>query len=77
MAGVIPCQSYYKRIGNILTDGWDAIWNHPLSRYLRTRQYATEECRECAEFDICGAACPLEQNGEEMRITPHNQHLGT
>lgn len=75
--GVIPCQSYYKRMGNILTDDWGKIWNHPLSRHLRSRGYATEECKRCSQFSVCGAACPLEMSGEERKIIPHSEHLGT
>ncbi len=30
---VLPCQSYYRPLGNMLTDPWDSIWNHKLSRH--------------------------------------------
>src|ERR1700690_2465374 len=32
---VLPCQSYYHPLGNMLTDLWDSIWNHKLSVQLR------------------------------------------
>ena len=28
---VLPCQSYYQPLGNLLNDEWDSIWNHPLA----------------------------------------------
>ncbi len=56
---VIPCQSYYERLGYILRDPWEAIWNHDLAQALRERRYAPEKCRECPEFPLCGGGCPL------------------
>jgi radical SAM protein with 4Fe4S-binding SPASM domain len=56
---VIPCQSYFTRLGNILVDEWTAIWNHPLCRELRSRKYAPSKCEDCPQLDVCGAGCPL------------------
>jgi radical SAM protein with 4Fe4S-binding SPASM domain len=56
---VIPCQSYYVALGNILSDPWDAIWNHELARYLRNRDFAMEKCHDCPDFSLCGGGCPL------------------
>ena len=56
---VIPCQSYYERVGNILTDDWASIWGSPVCRRIRGREFAPDECRECPSFSICGAGCPL------------------
>jgi radical SAM protein with 4Fe4S-binding SPASM domain len=56
---VIPCQSYYRQIGNILTDPWEEIWNHKLSVSLRERRYVLEKCRGCALLAECGGGCPL------------------
>ena len=64
---VIPCQSYYEPLGYLLRDPWEAIWDHDLARGLRERSYAPEECRECAEFVICGGGCPLYLRHEEGR----------
>jgi len=57
--GVIPCQSYYQQLGNIINDSWDSIWNHPLSKRLRDRDYVEEECRDCLLLPECGGGCPL------------------
>jgi radical SAM protein with 4Fe4S-binding SPASM domain len=56
---VLPCQSYYHPLGNILTDEWDAIWNHELSVRLRERQGLPEKCNDCALLSECGGGCPL------------------
>lgn len=56
---VIPCQSYYQPIGNLLTDTWDSIWNHELAVSLRERRDAPAECTSCQIFAECGGGCPL------------------
>ena len=57
--GVIPCQSYYHKLGNLLTDPWDSIWKHPLSINLRERCYIHDECKGCTFLQECGGGCPL------------------
>ncbi len=56
---VIPCQSYYSPLGNILRDEFEKIWNHELCRGIRNRDYVPEECRTCPLLGVCGAGCPL------------------
>ena len=56
---VIPCQSYYVALGNILRDPWPAIWNHELALYLRNRNFVMEKCHHCPDFSLCGGGCPL------------------
>ena len=56
---VIPCQSYYQPVGNLLRDPWQAIWNHDLSLWLRERRYAPPKCADCAVLRECGGGCPL------------------
>ena len=56
---VLPCQSYYQPVGNLLSDSWDSIWNHDLSRWLRERQYVAEGCQACVLLPECGGGCPL------------------
>jgi radical SAM protein with 4Fe4S-binding SPASM domain len=57
---VIPCQSYYKQLGNILTDNWDSIWNNPTCTDLRERKHLPEKCEGCPEIQVCGGGCPLQ-----------------
>lgn len=60
---VLPCQSYYESLGNILTDPWEGIWNHDLSVSLRERQYISGKCVDCALLPECGGGCPLRAAG--------------
>ncbi|MBE3037992.1 MAG: radical SAM protein, partial [Chloroflexi bacterium] len=57
--GVLPCQSYYHQLGNLLADDWDSIWNHDLAVRLRERQGLPEKCNGCALLAECGGGCPL------------------
>ena len=56
---VLPCQSYYHPLGNILTDSWDSIWNHKLSVQLRERKNLPAKCETCSLVTECGGGCPL------------------
>ena len=57
---VLPCQSYYTPVGNLLTDSWDSIWNHDLSVKLRERQGLPNKCGDCDLLAECGGGCPLQ-----------------
>ncbi len=67
---VLPCQSYYRSLGNILQDDWPSIWEHDLARWLRERRYAPEACHSCSIFAECGAGCPLELEARQPAIIP-------
>jgi len=56
---VLPCQSYYQPLGNMLTDPWDSIWNHKLSVKLRERHGLPPKCDGCPVVSECGGGCPL------------------
>lgn len=56
---VIPCQSFYEPVGNMLQDPWESIWDHDLARWLRERKYMPEACHKCAVVEECGGGCPL------------------
>jgi radical SAM protein with 4Fe4S-binding SPASM domain len=62
---VYPCQSYFERVGNILTDHWEKIWNHPLCASIRKREYAPDKCAGCPDLTVCGGGCPLELQEKE------------
>jgi len=57
---VLPCQSYYRPLGNLLTDAWDSIWNHELAVRLRERHDLPEKCNGCSLLAECGGGCPLQ-----------------
>jgi radical SAM protein with 4Fe4S-binding SPASM domain len=56
---VLPCQSYYHPLGNILSDPWESIWNHKLSVQLRERHGLPAKCEGCPVVAECGGGCPL------------------
>jgi radical SAM protein with 4Fe4S-binding SPASM domain len=62
---VLPCQSYYQPLGNLLTDEWDSIWNHDLAVRLRERQGLPKKCDGCALLAECGGGCPLQFENAE------------
>lgn len=66
---VLPCQSYYQPLGNILTDSWDSIWNHKLSIQLRERQNLPNKCNTCSLVTECGGGCPLKFQVESLQVT--------
>src|SRR6266498_1000075 len=57
---VLPCQSYYQSLGNLLNDSWDSIWNHKLAVRLRERQNLPAKCDGCLLVAECGGGCPLQ-----------------
>ncbi|MBI5000286.1 MAG: radical SAM protein [Euryarchaeota archaeon] len=70
---VLPCQSYYTSLGNILTDPWNKIWNHELCKELRERKYLPQKCKDCALWDTCGGGCPLSiKEGEYTCLDRHS-----
>lgn len=66
---VIPCQSYYSSLGNILSNPWESIWNHPLAQKFRDRALAPSKCLGCTFLPECGGGCPLESSIKEPE--PH------
>ncbi len=56
---VLPCQSYYQSLGNLLIDPWDKIWSHDLAVSLRERRSIPSKCNDCALLAECGGGCPL------------------
>jgi radical SAM protein with 4Fe4S-binding SPASM domain len=63
---VIPCQSFYQPLGNLLSDPWDTIWNHPLAEALRERRMAPTRCTACKLLSECGGGCPLSPRAEAI-----------
>ncbi|HSQ36101.1 MAG TPA: radical SAM protein, partial [Candidatus Binatia bacterium] len=57
---VIPCQSFFRPLGNILSDPFPKIYGHDFLVALRRRDWAMEKCRECEWLASCGCGCPLQ-----------------
>ena len=63
---VLPCQSYYTPLGNMLNDDWDSIWNHELSVRLRERKGLPAKCNGCGLLAECGGGCPLKFESADL-----------
>jgi radical SAM protein with 4Fe4S-binding SPASM domain len=70
---VLPCQSYYRPLGNLLRDDWNSIWNHELAVSLRERKNLPEKCGGCALLSECGGGCPLQFDGVQSLQTSDSQ----
>ena len=70
---VLPCQSYYSPLGNILDREWDEIWNHELAVRLRERQVLPAKCTACPIIQECGGGCPLRFPIPETATCEENQ----
>jgi len=58
---VIPCQSWtQQKLGNVLTDPWEKIWDHPMAKDIRNHAFVEEECKGCEYLETCLGACPLD-----------------
>ena len=70
---VIPCQSYYESLGNILTQAWDSIWNHELALSIREKKNIPEYCRDCHLLAECGGGCPLYWQHAAASVIPNTE----
>jgi radical SAM protein with 4Fe4S-binding SPASM domain len=58
---VIPCQSWtQQKLGNILSDPWEQIWDNPVAQDIRNHAFIQEECKGCEYLEVCQGACPLD-----------------
>ncbi len=65
---VIPCQSYFETMGNILSNEWKGIWNSDIANYIRNREYVEEKCKVCPDLLLCGNGCPLYNRAKDKAI---------
>ncbi|MFP4363071.1 MAG: radical SAM protein [Spirochaetia bacterium] len=56
---VIPCSSYDKPMGNLLTQDFKEVWFSEQAGWFKQKKYAPRECEGCESFTACQAACPL------------------
>lgn len=65
---VLPCQSYYTPVGNILRDRWSTIWGSALLCSFRGRvadpagSGLPSECWDCPDLPLCGGGCRIERD---------------
>lgn len=72
---VLPCQSYYTALGNLLTDDWDSIWQNDLAVSLRERRNLPAECGACLLLPECGGGCPLARSSQTPQPQSWTQAL--
>ncbi len=75
--GVIPCQSFYQTLGQILEDNWESIWHHPLAVQLRERKNLPVRCESCDLLVECGGGCPLARQAQQPTMYPHSLEKGS
>ncbi len=56
---VRPCSSWDEDLGNLLSDGFAAVWFSPRAAALKRKEFAPDACRACSSFVACQGACPL------------------
>jgi radical SAM protein with 4Fe4S-binding SPASM domain len=56
---VLPCSSFDRGIGNLLTQNFQKIWNSDQALYWREKRYVPPACRGCDLEKLCGGGCPL------------------
>jgi radical SAM protein with 4Fe4S-binding SPASM domain len=56
---ILPCSSWSEPMGNLLEEGFEAIWFNKRSQFIRDKKSAPAKCRECRDFAVCQGACPL------------------
>jgi len=67
---VMPCQSWNRSAGNILTDDWASIWDSAMCRGVRSREYLDDQCRQCGMSELCGGGCPLSRERGDYDCRP-------
>lgn len=79
---ILPCQSYYVSVGNILRDRWDQIWKSDLFVSFRDRELdpqgygLPEKCWECPDLALCGGGCRIEREAADGTRTAVSDHCG-
>jgi radical SAM protein with 4Fe4S-binding SPASM domain len=63
---VIPCQSFFRPLGNILRDPFKKIYDHDFLVSLRRRDWAMDKCRKCEWLPSCGCGCPLQSTEDSF-----------
>lgn len=56
---LLPCSSWSEPVGNLLKEGFEPVWNNQRCKWIRKKECAPSECKECRHFSACQGACPL------------------
>jgi radical SAM protein with 4Fe4S-binding SPASM domain len=70
---VLPCSSFERGVGNLVTEDFETIWNRRAARYWRNKEFVPPGCKDCEMVDICCGACPLywDEQGGFDELAPH------
>jgi radical SAM protein with 4Fe4S-binding SPASM domain len=69
---VLPCQSFYTPVGNILRDDWQSIWHSPLFHSFRDRVAdpracgLPKRCWDCPDLPLCAGGCRIERDRQSL-----------
>ncbi len=74
---VYPCDFFVSRetkLGNIVEDDWDTLWEHPLHTQFgaRKRQWHPE-CEACPYVMFCQGDCPKNRTGHDAFANPRTR----
>ncbi len=56
---LLPCSSFERGLGNLLSHTFQELWYTAEARYWRSKQFLPPACRNCEMKHICSGACPL------------------
>ncbi len=56
---LLPCSSFQNGLGSLLERSYAELYESAAARYWRRREYLPPPCEGCADWDVCGGACPL------------------
>jgi radical SAM protein with 4Fe4S-binding SPASM domain len=59
MGNIIPCSSWRKPVGSLLRHDFLDVWRSRDLDYYKNAAYTPDECRGCAQLNVCKGACPL------------------
>jgi radical SAM protein with 4Fe4S-binding SPASM domain len=59
MGNIIPCSSWRKPVGSLLSRPFRDIWQSEALRFYKNLEYVPSECAACKELEKCKGACPL------------------
>lgn len=56
---LLPCASWDRPLGSLVTRGFRELWNGAEARSIRAKDEAPAGCRACEHLAVCQGACPL------------------
>jgi radical SAM protein with 4Fe4S-binding SPASM domain len=56
---LLPCSSWPEPVGNLLLEGFEALWFGDRARWIREKREPHAGCRDCRDFALCHGVCPL------------------